>query len=77
MTLLLVTLLFTAIAAGAVRALTHELTRPLEQPWLRSGFAGPMTARGQVPVDLTERRLRRDTVASLTQSRTQRHAVAA
>ena len=77
MALLLVTVLFAAIAAGAVRVLAHELNRPLEQPWLQSGFAGSAAERGSAPVDLVERRLRRDTVARLIQPRIQPRAAAA
>lgn len=77
MALLLVTLLFIAIAMGAVRVMAHELTRPLDQPWLQPAFSGRVADAGPAAVDLAAHRLRRNTVARLTQPQPRRHAAAA
>lgn len=77
MAVLLFTLLFVAIAAGAASVMAHELTRPLDQPWLRPAFAGSVAEAGPAPIDLAAHRLRRDTVARLTQARHRQHAAAA
>lgn len=65
---LLFSLAFLALAIAAVRVLAHELTRPLQQPWLQSGFGGVVAQPAARPVDLTDRRLRRDIVATARQS---------
>lgn len=74
---LLFSLAFIAIAAVAIRVLAHELSRPLNQPWLQSGFGGVAAPAAAQPVDLTDRRLRRDIVATVRRSQVQPVSAAA
>jgi hypothetical protein len=73
---LVITLMFAALTAFAARAIMLELTRPLHQPWLTSGFVGQVSGSGVRPAnaatDLGTRRNRARVAAMARQVRPQR-----
>ncbi len=78
---LVITLMFAALTAFAARAIMRELARPLQQPWLETGFAeravdlhAPSTG---ATIDLCTRRNRARVGAMVRQTRRQLPAFAA